>query len=206
MIGEGVVDWVKRGPPSLVLSLLFSVWFGLQLLVLAVYGPEFAKWIFYTELPPTWPPSTFDPGYLLSPISHDMFDFTHLTGNIAFLLLVGGLLEPYVNRWKIVGLVIIGSYVGMVVTMATSPVHQFWPIAGASTGIMILWGYTGPRMWYELDLRHRFPGETTEEIVASLVLLAVPAIPLYEVFFNGNMSHAIGIGLGVLYFLLERIS
>lgn len=191
-------EWMRVRPGTIILSVFFTAWFALQLSVLHLYGEQTARWLFYTELPPT-----VDPGLLFSPISHDMFDFTHIIGNTAFLLLVGGLLEPYVGRWKVPGLVLVGGYLGMAVTMATAPLHHFWPLAGASTGIMILWGYTGLKMWYELNLREKFPGETTEGKLASFVVLAVPAIPLYEVFVNGNMSHAIGIILGVLYFGVE---
>lgn len=197
----GLINWIKKRPTTVSLSLLFAAWFAFQLFILTLYGPDTAKWLFYTELPPT-----VDPGLLFSPISHDMADYKHLATNIAFLLLVGGLLEPYVNRWTIPGFVIVGGYIGMVVTMATAPIHAFWPLAGASTGIMSLWGYTGLRMWDELDLRESFGEQRLEPQVAGFVLLAVPAIPLYEVLINGNMGHAIGMILGILYFGLEKVT
>lgn len=201
---NSVREWVRNRPATVGLSLFFTAWFAFQLVVLTLYGVETAKCLFYTELPPKWPPTLFGPGYLLAPISHEMSVYTHIISNIAFLLLVGGTLEPYVHRRKIPAVVIGGGYVGMIVTMATAPIHGFWPIAGASTGIMILWGYTGLRMWGELDLPGTFGEKRLERQVAVFVLLAVPAIPLYEVFIGGNMAHVVGIILGVLYFIVER--
>lgn len=193
-----VKNWATRRPTTITLVVFLTGWYLFQLIVYQTFGSAFARWLFYTELPPT-----VDPGLIFSPISHDLQDSKHLIGNLTLLLAIGGLIEPYASRWKILGLVILGGYIGMAVTMSSALWTQFWPLAGASTGILILWSYSGIRMWIELGLNKEIKFDTVEEYTTLFLLLGIPTIPLYELLINGNFSHLFGVILGVAYFGIE---
>lgn len=202
-----VRDWIRKRPATTGLAVFFVSWYVIQLAVLHAFGTGTARWLFFTELPERLTLTTIvTPGLLLSPLSHDMTTLTHIGGNIGFLLVVGGVSEPYIETWKIPGLVVGGGYVGMVVTMLTAPILQFWPLAGASTGITILWGYTGLRMADKFGLVTAPSLNKAEKTVIWPLVFGIPIILLYEARLNGNMSHLIGIVLGVLYFYMEDTS
>lgn len=190
--------WIERRSATIGLALFFLIWYVIELAVLHRYGETFARWLFYTDLPPR-----ITGGLVFSPISHDFYDLTHIGGNLVMLLGIGGLVEPYTGEWKVPGLVIIGGYIGTFVTMATATVHHFWPIAGASTGVLLLWGYAGLRMWSELDFSSDIQLDGVEAYATLFLVTAIPAIPLYELLVNGNMSHLTGMVLGVVYFGFE---
>lgn len=190
------------------LAAFFIVWYGFQLAVLNIYGDSFARWVFYTELPPR-----LTGGLLFSPISHDLYDLRHLAGNLLFLFIAGGVAEPYLGKWDVPGLVVIGGYVGLAVTRLSAPILEFWPIAGASAGVTILWAYSGLSLWSQFDMTDELPivgsgkfaFEGIEEHGTVMIVACIPAFFLAEVLYLGNMSHAIGLVLGVAYFYIERV-
>lgn len=191
-------DWITRRPVTTLLAGFFIAWYAFQRVVLQVYGDSFARWLFYNDLPPR-----ITGGLLFSPLSHDLYGLGHISGNVALLLCIGGLAEPYIGSRKVAGLVIAGGYIGMVVTMLSAPLLGYWPIAGASTGILILWGYTGLRLGLEFDFNAGESSVGIEEFAGLFLAVGIPAIPIYELLVNGNMGHLIGIVLGVMYFVFE---
>lgn len=195
---NSVSEWIQERPFTVGLSVFFISWYAFQLFVLHTYGDSFARWLFYTELPPR-----VTGGLLFSPLSHDLYDLKHIGANVALLLGVGGLAEPYIGKWKVPGLIVVGGYVGMVVTMLSAPVLEFWPMAGASSGILILWGYSGLRLWNEFGFSDDLSPERLEEHGTLFLVNGIPLIPAYELLVTGNMSHAIGMVLGVAYFWFE---
>jgi membrane associated rhomboid family serine protease len=197
-----VSSWVRRRRWTLGLALFFVSWYILQLGVFQLFGEDFAQWLFYFELPV----DEVSPGIVLAPISHDMVNLTHLCGNLVFLIIAGGLSEPYIGKTRILVLVFGLGYLGLYIANATAVFHHLWMIAGASGGILSLWAYAG------LRIRHQAVGnlsegltwsrQSVETITGMLLLLGIPAFLIHQtlVIDQPHSGHLIGLFLGCLYY------
>lgn len=206
MTGNSFIAWARRRPATVGLSIFFVLWFGLQLGVLMTFGEEVARWLFYAEHHEQYPPP-FQPGFLVSPLSHGMGDPTHLPVNLVVLLVVGGLAEPYIGKWRVFFFVIIVGYMGTLLANATVFIHLSWTYAGASGGIFALLSYAGLRLrslaWQFSPVR-LLNGDHIEEYAALVILLAIPVILGYEVLINWNMGHLAGLILGMIVYPFDR--
>jgi len=121
-----VWGWVRRRPLTLGLITFFAGWYALQLSVFNFFGADVARFWFYFEKPP----NTISPGIIFGPISHDMTTLTHIGSNIIFLLIAGGLAEPYIGQKSIFYAVFGLGYLGTYLANITAQIHQMWIIAG----------------------------------------------------------------------------
>lgn len=189
-----ICSWLHRRRMTVVLAVGFAGWYVVQLAVVTLFGWSMAVWLFYIEDPS----AVATPGLLFAPISHQLDTTTHLLGNLAFLVMVGSLVEPRLGARRIFALVIGLGYIGTYVTLILSSVIGGWVIAGASVGIFALLGYAGLACrgcaWLLLTR-----GSISSETVAAVVALAmVPLIPLFEATTGTlNPGHTIGLGLGI---------
>lgn len=206
MTPNRLIAWARRRPATVGLSIFFVLWFGLQLGVLLTFGEEFARWLYYAEHHEQYPPP-FQPGFLVSPLSHGMDDPTHLPTNLVVLLVVGGFAEPYIGKWRVFFFVIVLGYVGTLLANATVFIHFSWTYAGASGGIFALLSYSALRLRYlawQFSPVRLLKGGHVEEYMAVVNLLAVPAIFGFEVLINWNMGHLTGLLLGVVVYPFDR--
>lgn len=194
-----VTGWARRRRWTLSLAIFFSAWYILQLSVFQVFGEGVARWWFYFEQPP----NSVSPGVLLAPLSHDMYTFTHIGANLVFLLIAGGLVEPYAGKEEVLISVIGLGYLGVYLANVTAVVHKFWILAGASGGILALMAYAG----LELRQQKREPGsllspEGVEAVGATFVLLSIPVFLIHQIFFvnQPHSGHVIGLLLGCSYY------
>lgn len=190
--------WFKRRSLTISLVVFFVAWYIAQLYVLSILGAEMAFWWFYFD-------GTLSPGYLLAPISHNVADIGHLKRNVAILLLVGGVTEPYVENGKYVALLLVISFGSIgIANLMSLLVGTQWVLAGASGGIFGLWAFIGVKnrslVLSETDLR-----ELVEARIILAGLLTPLFIPIYDVYTTGllNMSHLVGILLGYVAALVE---
>lgn len=201
----GLRDWIARRPATIAISIFFVIWFGLQLTVMHILGEEVARWWFYAEHNYRFPPE-FQPGFLVSPISHDFHDPMHLLGNFGLLLFAGGLIEPFIGKKKVFVIAIGISYLGTFLANATVFLHDSWTYAGPSVGIFALLSYASLRL-VQIVRPFSIPRDTwwgfvkswSASTIAVIVLVAIG----YEIFINWNVGHIAGFLLGYVYFGTE---
>lgn len=202
---EELSRWIGRRKVTFGLALFFCSWYAMQLVVFQWMGEEFAHWLFYFEQPP----EHVSPGILLAPISHDFSTLTHISGNLFFLLIAGGLIEPYIGGRKVAVIVLGLGTLSIGLANSTAVFHKLWIIAGASGGVLALWAYAGIKKWGQaLEYRDGSPltsKEGVETMVAMGILVATPILPIYEAFVIGTFhsGHTIGIVLGLLTQIIE---
>lgn len=148
----------------------------MQLVVFHRMREQFAHWLFHFKQPP----EHVSPGILLAPISHDFSTLTHISGNLIFLLIAGGLIEPYIGGRK-VALVVLGlGTLSIWLANSTAVFHQLWIIAGASGGVLALWAYTGIGKRQQASEYREGPRIMSkagvEAIAAIMILVATPVI------------------------------
>ncbi|WP_435093386.1 hypothetical protein [Halorubrum sp. N11] len=148
---DDIIEWVQRRRLTLSIIVFFLAWYGLQLSVSHLLGANTARWWFYLQKPP----NIVSPGILFASISHDMSTLTHISSNILFLFVAGGIAEPYFDKKDIIYTVFFLGYLGTYLSNMTAFIHQFWIFAGASGGILAFWAYAG------LKLRHKVGGYTS---------------------------------------------
>lgn len=198
------IDWITQRQMTIGLSGFFILWFGVQLFVYHGFGGDVARWWFYYEKPP----NMLSPGIILGPISHDMNTLTHIGANIFFLFIAGGFAEPYLAKRKLLYTVFGLGYLGTYLANATALIHQLWMIAGASGGILALWGYVGlklRRKAYKYRSGLEFSRDGVEQFTAVLLILGIPVILLHEAVLAAQFhsGHIIGLLLGCAYFGYE---
>lgn len=203
---EEMRRWIGRRKMTIGLAIFFCSWYILQLIVFQRMGEEFAYWLFYLEQPP----KHVSPGILLAPLSHDFSTWTHISGNLFFLLIAGGFIEPFIGGRKVAEIVLGLGALSIGLANSTAVFHQLWIIAGASGGVLALWAYAGMKKW-QLALEFRDgpsikSEEGVETVVAMVILAATPIFPIYEAFVIGSFhsGHTIGIVLGLLTYNLEE--
>jgi hypothetical protein len=199
---EKAIDWVRSRRATFILSFSLLAIFLFEMSIVYLFDKDTAMWLFYSELPKTYPPS-FQPGLLLSPISHDVNNLTHITSNLALLLTTGCVIEPHVNEEKIVYLVVFVGYLGTYITNLTAFIHGFWSIAGASGGIFSLATYTSMKLVNNLRYEGNSKRKFVKWVVVVTLFIGMPIIGLYELFWNKNMGHLFGIVLGYIFFGAE---
>jgi membrane associated rhomboid family serine protease len=197
--------WVHSRQVTIGLAAFFIAWYGLQLAVLYLFGEDIAKWWFYFQLPP----NVISPGLILAPLSHKLDTLTHIGGNLLLLVMAGCLAEPYIGGKRILILVIGLGYLGTYLANLSVFVHQLWMLAGASGGILALWGYAGLRM---RQYASEFLSEGAPlsrrgiETVGSVALLiGIPAIFIHQTLLvaQPHSGHIFGLLLGVLFYIVE---
>lgn len=212
-IEKRVRVWIGTRKATLLLSFGLILWFGIQLAVSSYFGQEAAEWLFYSEKPP----GNLSPGSFLSPISHDMDSITHILGNVGLLLAVGSLAEPYIGKSRIIVLVVFIGFFGTVLANSLAIITNIiglslfgWMIAGASGGILSLWAYTSLRL-KPLAHEFRYLGieksvRGVERFTAAILLISVPAIPVFELIILGmfNSGHTMGLIVGLGAYLFEQ--
>jgi len=70
-----------------LLSFFLLLWYIFQTLSLNTFGVEFSQHIFYAT-------PGIDPGWIFSPISHELDNWAHVTTNVLILLFIGWYIEP----------------------------------------------------------------------------------------------------------------
>lgn len=204
---EELRRWLGRRKATFGLAIFFCSWYAMQLLVFQWMGQEFAHWLFYFEQPP----EHISPGIVVAPISHDFSTLTHISGNLFFLLVAGGFIEPYIGARKVVVIVLGLGALSIGLANSTAVFHQLWIVAGASGGVLALWAYAGIKKWQQaLEYRDGPPitsKEGVETMAAMLILVTTPIFPIYESFVIGafHSGHTIGIVLGLLTHIIEAM-
>lgn len=200
-------DWIRRRKYTFGLAIFFVLWYTIQLTVQHIYGEDMAAWWFYFEHTNSGTP-IFTPGTLGAPLSHDMADLTHITGNLAFLIFAGGLIEPRIKGRKIWIIVIGLGYFGMYLANATVPIHQFWNLAGASAGVLSLWAFGGLEMrelvFGDRQIDSNPSLEWIERFAAMMLILGPPTILFHETIIRVHSGHAVGILVGYLYYGMSK--
>lgn len=186
--------WVGRRRLTIGLVGFFAAWYLAQLAVVSAFGADVAVWWFYFTGEPS-------PGYLLSPLSHNMDDVGHLRRNAGVLLVVGGLAEPYLKASQYMALLLAISLASVVIANALAPVFGTpWALAGPSGGILGLWAYIGVRnrdiVCAALD-SDRLSRVVEASVVAFGVLTPI-IVPAWDLYSTGalNVSHLAGVLLG----------
>lgn len=200
-----VPDWIHRRRMTMGLAVFFVGWYVLQLSILQLFGENVARWWFYFEPPP----DAVSPGMLLSPLSHKLDTLTHLGSNLLFLIVAGGVVEPYIGRDRILILVVGLGYLGTYLTNITAFIHQLWIVVGASGGVLALWAYAGLRMRRHA-VGYIFQGftwspEGLESVLSVTFLIGIPVFFFHQVFWisQPHPGHIIGLLLGILYYAGE---
>lgn len=85
------VRWLRTVPTTLAISLVLCAVYALEFLVVVTAGRETATWWFVATTTPS-------PGWLLGMLAHTPADPTHLLGNLALLIVFGGLTERRLGR------------------------------------------------------------------------------------------------------------
>ncbi|MDZ7731173.1 MAG: rhomboid family intramembrane serine protease [Natrialbaceae archaeon] len=197
---------IRRRPATVALSLFFLLWYCLQLAVASHYGESTATYLFVATKPDTWPFRQIWPGLLLGPISHSLETVTHVIGNVALLAILGAAIEPTIGRTRLVTLVVGMSYASTALAHLTAPLFQSWATVGVSGGVFALMAYSGCVLWADghvgLDepLRSR---AGLEAYFATVLVLAVPGVFLYDLVLTHNAGHVFGIFLGVLSYRVD---
>lgn len=191
--------WISRRRVTFGLALFFTLWFGLELIVYTLFGLETAEHWFYWEN--YWFFPSFDPGLILSPISHELDNIKHIIGNVLFLVFAGSVVETEVKEWEMFLLVVGFAYVSAVIANITAFIHGYWGIVGASGGIYSLLSYGGAMVILE-------DGELSEgNIIYSLLRLSLAPIAAFallsEVLWGGNMAHIVGWFCGLIYYMIR---
>jgi membrane associated rhomboid family serine protease len=203
---QEIYRWLRRRRYTLGLASFFILWYLLQLTVAALTSTEVAKYWFYIEIPP----QTISPGLVFAPISHDLQRITHLGANLLFLLVAGGLIEPYIGGRKVARIVLGIGYLSIYLANLSVTIHQKWMIAGASGGVLGLWAYAGFRsreLTSNLDSPELvFTRGKAEGFVALLLLLGTPVFLIHQTILvsRPHSGHIIGILLGIVYFGVDR--
>lgn len=200
-----MLAWIRRRRWTIGLAIFFGAWYALQLGVLQLFGDDIARWWFYFEQPP----NTISPGIVLAPISHDLNTLTHIGGNLFFLLIAGGLAEPYIGKDRILIHVIGIDSLGIFIANLTIVIHSMWIVAGASVGILSLWTYSGLQMRYQaaeiMSAGLPISSQGVERGGSALLLGSIPLFLVNETILSNQIhsGHTIGILLGFLYYGLE---
>lgn len=203
-------SWAAKRPVTISLTIFLVLWYLLELLVLYSYGAQTAEAWFYWSKPTTFPPQPTLNEILLAPISHDLYTPTHIAGNVAGLIAVGGYAEPRIGSDNVATLVIGVNYLGIVVANYTAFLHKNWMLAGISGGLLALTAYTGlhTRQQFRELLEHGADVRETirskpvrERFVGGVLFLSIPGLLFLEPLLVGfNSGHATGIILGVLVY------
>lgn len=201
-------SWAAKRPVTTSLTGLLLLWYLFELFVLHTYGAQIAEAWFYWSKPTTLPPQPALNEVILAPISHDLYTPTHIVGNVAGLLVVGGYAEPRIGSDDVASLVIGVNYLGIVVANYTAFLHKNWMLAGISGGLLALTAYTGlnSRHQFRELLEHRADVRETirskpvrERFIGGVLCLSIPGLLFLEPLLVGfNSGHATGIILGVL--------
>lgn len=204
-----LVQWMHRRRWTIGVGIFFTTWYVLQLGVFMLFGEATARWWFYFEqsLIP------MSPGILLAPISHDMLTRTHLGANLLFLGIAGGLAEPYIGKNRLLFLVFGMGYLSIFFANAIAIVYpqlvHFWILAGASGGVLALWGYAGLRLRNilaeNLSNGLKWSRQSIETLTALTLLLSIPAITFHQslIIDQPHSGHLLGLFLGCGYFVVE---
>ena len=202
-----MLAWVYRRGLTISLMLFFTLWYIFQLVVLRYFGEGVAQMWFYIMKPP----EAVSPGLIFGPISHNLDNLSHVGSNTAFLLVSGGLAEPYIDKNKILLAVFGLGYVGTYLTNITAGIHGFWALAGASTGIFALWSYVALKIRYKslfYDPGIHLSLDGIEKITATVLFIGTPFILFWEAFVGAQIhtAHVCGILLGFGMFVWEYLS
>ena len=207
---SNVRDWVSKRPVTSSLAVFLLLWYLFELLVLHTYGAQIAEAWFYWSKPTTFPPQPALNEVLLAPISHDLYTPTHIVGNLAGLLVVGGYAEPRIGSSDVATLVIGVNYLGIVVANYTAFLHKNWMLAGISGGLLALTAYTGLHTRHQFrellehgaDVRETIRSKPVRErFIGGVLFLSIPGLLFLEPLLLGvNSGHTFGLILGVLVY------
>ena len=196
---------LRRRRLTLGLAIFFIIWYSLQLSILSLFGEDVARWWFYFE----HSSDVVSAGIVLAPLSHQLDSLTHITGNLVFLLIAGGVAEPHIGKKRVLILVIGLGYLSIYLANATAAVHRLWMLAGASGGILALWAYAGLRMRHHaaeyLSDGITWSRRSAETVGSVILLLGIPAFFFHQLVWidQPHSGHIIGLLLGTLYYVGE---
>jgi membrane associated rhomboid family serine protease len=141
-----------------------------------------------------------------------MATVTHLGGNILFLTLAGGVVEPYIGEKRVLLLVLGVGFLGTYLANVTAVVHHLWILAGASGGILALWAYAGLRMRRHIT-EYLADGVTwsrrgVETVGSVALLIGIPVFFVHQLLWldQPHSGHLIGLVLGTLSYAGESVS
>jgi len=156
------------------------------------------------------PPNAVSPGIVLAPISHRIDTLTHLGSNLIFLIIAGSIVEPYISRKRLIGLVLISSYASIYIANLTVPLHKFWMTVGTSGGVLALWTYAGLYMGKSAISAFSdgiaFSRHGIETASCVFLLLSTIVIFIHQLMWipKPHSGHLAGMALGSLYYAIER--
>lgn len=200
---DTAIKWVQKRRMTVAIAAILVIWYGLQLVVLNIYGHDTATWLFYFEKPP----NSISPGMIFYPISHKIGDITHIISNVALLLVVGGLVEPYIRKSDIFIIVIGLGYLGTLLANLTAPIHNMWILAGASGGILALVAYSGLRLKPLITETRTdisiWSATGLQAVLTVTLLIGAPVVLIHQTIWVNppHSGHIAGILLGYLYFI-----
>lgn len=197
-------QWVRRRPATLTLSVFLLAWFTAQLTVAEIVSVDASKWLFWSVKPDSWPVTEFSPGYFVAAFSHDIHNWTHITGNVIVLLLAGTVVEPRIGSKRVVSLVVVGGLFSVYGGYLIAPVFQAWPEGGVSGGVFALLAYNALRFrrvvkWRDVPSLVAEP----ERFVLWLIVMSLPVLIVEPVVMQ-NPGHFVGLLIGVGYYFRSR--
>ncbi|AWB28484.1 rhomboid family intramembrane serine protease [Halococcoides cellulosivorans] len=196
---ENIRAWISRRRVTFGLALFFTLWFGLELIVYTRFGLETAEYWFYWEKDRFL--TSFDPGLVLSPISHELDNFKHILGNVLFLVFAGSVVETEVKESDVFLLVVGFAYLSTLIANITAPIHEVWGIVGASGGIYSLISYGGAMVI--LDDRELSEGDFIYSVSRLILVLIAAYALLSELKGGGNIAHIVGWFCGLIFYMMR---
>lgn len=201
---SGTIVWASKRSLTGGIVLFLIAWYGLQQLVAGWIGVATAeRWFYFTP--------DIGTGWIVAPLSHDMENIGHLTGNLSNFLVAGSFAEPHLSRKEYLGV-----FSGLLAFSILAPViasfvvlEGDWLVAGTSGGIYGLWAFMAV---YRFDvLRDERPWAVFEtwndvRIMAERILVIVgftllPLVALNDIILTDSaenfVSHFAGISSGL---------
>lgn len=198
-------EWLYRREYTIYVATFLVFWYLLEYLIIVHTGLS-TYFEFYT-----WTKGDQNMiGLLLAPISHNIFQDTHVLKNVIYFVFASSLVEPHLKNKSKIPIIFIASGITVyaLTNILSGPTGFESVFIGSSCSVFTFWTYGGVKTYYSLkESSPLFKTQTSFKFQKYVALSFIGLgfiVGVYELALTNHLCHYLSVLMGFIIIMIEE--